>query len=191
MFYAIRRMIKLFVLLCFLGFFFVLYLHRNDFEPAFVWYDVWDNGGITNKTTLPEIRGHATALFNSRTFQFRTDQGKILAVRLTGLNDVGTPATSAEVKEELHRRDLLRPMVLSNYLHIDVTYSNLNSVLGIVYSGSTNVNTRLIAIGSAQLKTEYIKSLPAKSQYDFFYARRAAAKRNETDSEKPVQLGAK
>jgi hypothetical protein len=191
MFYAIRRMIKLFVLLCFFGFAYVLYQHRSDFEPALVWYEVWQNGGLTNKAALPDLSGHGVALLNSRTFQFKSDQGNIFAVGLTGLNDAGTPKTEAETKHELHQRDLLRPLVLSNYLHVEITYSNLNRLLGIVYSNATNVNTRLITAGAAELKPKYIKALPAKKQYDFFYAQRLAARRSESAPEKRVELGAK
>lgn len=191
MFYAIRRTIKVFVALCFLGAACLIYQQRSAFEPLEVLYEVYENGGITNKAELPEIKGRVAAVLDSRTFHLRTEPGHLLAVRLTGLDNVSPSMTPSQIKVEKEHLEFLKSLVLSNYLYVAVTYSNENSLLGIAYVNGTNVNTRLIALRKAELKPEYIKNLNRKTQYDFFYARRLAQKGTTAPPDAALQLGAK
>jgi endonuclease YncB( thermonuclease family) len=176
MFYAIRRMIKLLMGLCVLAVLFWVYQQRAIFEPAFVWYDVYENGGITNTTALPTVSGRATRVTDPHTFQIRQRKGDFLTVRLTGLQEEPVPTTPQEFQLQKPKRDALAALVLSNFVHVDVTYSNKNSILGVAYANGTNVNTALVAHGDGRLKPEYIKLLPRQTQYAFFRAHRVAAK---------------
>lgn len=169
-------MVKLFLALCLLALLFWVYQQRAIFEPALVWYDVYKNGGHTNTTLLPTTSGRATRIIDPHTFELRQKRGDFLTVRLTGLQEIPFPTTPQEIQPFKEKRDQLAQLVLSNFVHLDLTYSNQNSVLAVAYANGTNINATLIAQGHSVLKPEYMKSLPRQTQYAFFHARRAAAK---------------
>jgi hypothetical protein len=181
MFYAIRRMIKLFMALCLLALLFWAWQQRAVFYPVLVWYDVYQNGGHTNTTTLPTISGRATRVIDPHTFELRQKKGDYLTVRLTGLQEIPAPTTPQEYLPYKEKRDKFATLILSNYVHVDVTYSNKNSLLGVAYTNGTNINAALITQHHSTLKPEYIKPLPRHLQYTFFNARRSAEKKLERE----------
>lgn len=179
MFYAIRRMIKLFLGLCLLAILVWAWQQRAALEPAFVWYDVYKNGGHTNTTALPTVTGRVLRVIDAQTFEIRPKKGNFITVRLTGLEEEPLPTTREEATLQWQKKTALSNMVLSNFVHVDVTYSNVNSVLGIAHCKGTNVNAALIEKRVATLKPSYIKQVPRQTQYRLFYARRAAEKASE------------
>ena len=56
---------------------------------------------------------------------------------------------------------------------MEVTYSNAASLLGIVHSGSTNINIHYLATGLGRFNPDFVKSAPRDQQYRFFSAVRA------------------
>jgi hypothetical protein len=178
-------MLKLVVLLFFAGLGVVLYQHRQMFEPAAIWYEVWNNGGLKKTEPLPTVRGVADVVLDSRSFHLQRPKMPPFALRLTGLDEpITAPATVEQAKLEAGRKKVLQGLIQGEMVHVEVSYHSGNSGLGICYKGKTNVNLYLIEHGCAELKPEYIKTLPAKLQYEFFASRRMASRKN------PDQLSA-
>ncbi|MGV3771883.1 MAG: thermonuclease family protein [Verrucomicrobiales bacterium] len=181
MFYAIRRIIKFFVLLFFVCVGVVMYQNRHVFEPVGIWYEVYQNNGFKKGEALPVVSGAANYVTDSRTFQLKRAKMPLFIVRLAGLDEPNLRPTSVEAaKAEAEGKKILKELIEGEVVNVDVTYNANNSGLGICYRGQTNINLHLIKEGIAQLKPEYIKPLPAKLQYEFFHARRVAMKKNKT-----------
>ena len=172
MFYTLHRLVKYLCMLFVAGCLFWLYTQREALEPLWVWYDVYDNGGIQKADPLPRLEGQGLAVIDGHTFQMKSG-GKIYSVRLTGFEIPTPPLSLEDIQLEKARRELLRKVVVSQPVRVDVTYSNANSFLGIVYIGSTNLNTLYVTKGLGTFNRDYVKSAPRDQQYKFFAAVRA------------------
>jgi hypothetical protein len=177
MFYTLHRMVKWsFVLFALAGLYW-LYQQREALEPAWVWYDVYQNGGIERTEPLPAIRGEGIGVLDGHSFQMKS-HGGIYVVRLTGFDLPSPPVSNHEAKLERERREVLNKFIVGKQLRVEVTYSNLNSLLGIVEAGGTNLNTYYVANGLSHFNREYVKTVPRDLQYRFFSAARARDKKN-------------
>jgi endonuclease YncB( thermonuclease family) len=175
MFYTLHRLVKWFFTLLILAGLFWLYQQRAALEPAWAWYDVYQNGGIERTAPLPILTGEGVTVLDGHTFEMKSG-GKIYSVRLTGFEFPTPPLTSEEITLERQRRAFLRDAVEHKPVKVQVTYSNFNSVLGIVQAGSTNLNTWFVAHGLGHFNREYVKNVPRDLQYQFFAAQRAREK---------------
>jgi len=176
MFYTLHRLVKWTVLLVALAGVYWLYLQREALEPVWVWYDVYENGGIERTEPLSALRGEGLNIIDGHTFQMKS-RGAIYSVRLTGFDLPVPPVSAGEAKLEKERREVLHRFVIGKPVQVDVTYSNLNSVLGIIEAGGTNLNTYYIANGLSHFNREYVKTVPRDLQYRFFSASRAREKK--------------
>src|SRR5262245_38251959 len=172
MFYTLHRLVKWFFMLLALACVGWLYTQREALEPVWVWYDVYENGGIRNTDPLPTIGGEGISVIDGHTFQMKSD-GRYYSVRLTGFEQPTPPLSQSELELEKKRRELLRGVVVGNPIRVDVTYSNQNSLLGIVHFGSTNLNTYYVTHHLSRFNREYVKSTPRDLQYKFFAALRS------------------
>jgi hypothetical protein len=182
MFYTLHRLVKAFFLLLAAGCLFWFYTQREALAPLWVWYDVYENGGIQKTDPLPRLEGEGLAILDGHTFQMKSG-GKIYSVRLTGFEMPTPPLSLEDIRLEKARRDLLRHAVVSKPVRVDVTYSNVNSFLGIVYAGSTNLNTLYVTKGLGQFNRDYVKSAPRDLQYKFFAAVRARSIEHSASTE--------
>lgn len=176
MFYTLHRLLKLIVILFFVGVLVWVWQQRHILEPAFVWHDVYKNGGIERTGTLPQVEGRGSYIFDGHTFQLKTSENRVYVVRLTGFESPAPPLSAEGILLEKRRRDALKFLVLSNSVRIEITYSNQNSLLGIAHAGNTNVNVYFITNHLAQFKGDFVKSVPRDVQYTFFAAARAGRK---------------
>jgi hypothetical protein len=172
MFYLLHRLVKWFFALLVLGCIFWVWTQRAAFEPVWVWYDVYENGGIQKTEHLPMVNGQGIAVFDGHTFQMKSGN-QILSVRLTGFDLPEAPFSPEQIAEEKHRREFLRHAVVGKPVQVEITYSNVNSLLGVVHVGSTNLNTYYVTSGLGHFNREYVKSTPRDLQYKFFAAARA------------------
>jgi hypothetical protein len=180
MFYRLHRLVKGIVWLGLIAGLYWLWLQREALEPVYVWYDVYNNGGIDRTEPLPTISGVGIHVVDGHTFRIMKDK-QLYSVRLTGFVTPEAPLSPAEIHLEKARRDFLRGAVISNRVHVEVTYSNMNSLLGVVYVGKTNVNIHFLTNSLSEFNREYIKTLPRDLQYKFFSAARAHRKWNEME----------
>lgn len=179
MFYTLHRLVKFLVFLLIAGVFVFVWRHRSAAEPLLVWYEVYDNGGLGKTAKLPLIQGRGHYVLGGSTFQMKTPEGAYYTVTLAGLET----ATPEKQWLENQRMERLRSMVLSNVVHVNVTYhSSGYNVLGIVHVHQTNLNLNFITNGLASLNSDYIKRMPRDIQYNFFAARRTYEKRREQAS---------
>ncbi len=172
MFYLLHRLVKWFFVLLALGCVYWVWTQRAAFEPMWVWYDVYENGGIQKTERLPLVNGQGIGILDGHTFQMKSGN-QILSVRLTGFDLPEPPFSPAQITEEKRRREFLRNIVVGQPVQVEITYSNLNSLLGIVHVGSTNLNTYYVSNGLGHFNREYVKSTPRDLQYKFFAASRA------------------
>jgi hypothetical protein len=172
MFYTLHRLVKFFFILLALGCVVWLYRQRQALEPIWVWYDVYENGGIQKTEPLPVMTGEGKAVIDGHTFEMRSDAG-LVAVRLTGFDVPQPPFSIDEIMLEKRRREFLRNAIVGKPIRVEVTYSAPRSVLGIVYSGRTNLNTYYVSSGLSHFNREYVKTTPRDLQYKFFAAARA------------------
>ena len=172
MFYALHRAVKIFVWVM-VGLLLVwLYQQREALEPVWVWYDVYDNGGLQKTEPLPRVEGEVIQIVDGHSFLMQSPDKKNYSVRMTGFEIPTTQLSGQELKQELQRRAFLKEQLLLKPVRVDITYSNLNSLLGIVYSGGTNLNIYFLTNGLSSFKPGYIKSMPRDVQYKFFSAAR-------------------
>jgi hypothetical protein len=149
MFYTIHRCLKIlaYAAVCLLAL--KLYESREVFEPALIWYDVWDNGGLH----VPEpkaIAGRVLHVANSQTFMLSTRDRRRFNVRLMGLKPPLSADRSVEsIEKEKHRRDALEEMIRGEWVYIELAYENFDSIGGVVFLGPTNVNADLVLHGLA------------------------------------------
>ena len=179
MFYRLHRLVKILVGLFILGVFAWLWQHRAAVEPVLVWYQVYENGGLENDETLPLIEGRALYIVDGHTLRLKTHEGHSFLVRLAGLDYPERPLSAYEMAREKQRTQALREQVLSNWVHVEVTYSQEHSVLGIAHVREKNLNLHFITNGLATLNRDYIKRMPREHQYDFFLAARHYQKNRE------------
>jgi hypothetical protein len=182
MFYTLHRLVKgaFWMLIC-AGIYWA-WLQREALEPVYVWHDVYKNGGIDRTDPLPTISGKGLHVLDGHTFQLLRNK-HVYSVRLTGLEIPEAPLTPAQIAIEKARREFLRGAVISNQVHVEVTYSNMNSLLGVVYVGKTNLNTHFITNDLGRFNGDYVKTVPRDVQYKFFSAARAHRKWREARAE--------
>jgi hypothetical protein len=176
MFYALHRLVKWFFMLLCVGLLVWLYTQREALEPIWVWYEVYENGGIQRTDRLPLIEGQGIVVTDGHTFQMKSG-GKVYSVRLTGFDLPEPPLSTAEIAREKARREFLRQNVVGKPVRVEITYSNKNSLLGVVQANGTNLNTHYVATGSSHFNRDYVKTTPRDLQYKFFAAARAKSDR--------------
>ena len=181
MFYFLHRLVKWLCMALVAAGLYWVWLQREAMEPVYVWYDVYENGGLKNNEPLKVMRGRVTRIVDGHTFQMNHD-GKSFSVRLTGFEMPEPPLTNTQIENEKERRQVLREEVLLQDVDVQVTYSAPGSVLGIVTLGQTNLNTFFITNGLADFNPAYVKNLPRDVQYQFFAAERVRSKSAEIRS---------
>jgi hypothetical protein len=172
MFYLLHRLVKWFFILLALGCVYWAWTQRSALEPVWVWYDVYENGGIQKTEHLPVVQGQGISVLDGHTFQMKSGT-QIVSVRLTGFDLPEPPLSPAQFAEEKRRREFLQKAVVGKSVQVESTYSNVNSLLGVVHVGNTNLNTYYVISGLGHFNPEYVKSTPRDLQYKFFAAARA------------------
>ena len=186
MFYTLHRLVKwTFIALIAAGLYWV-WLQREMLDPVYVWYDVYDNGGINKTQPLDVLQGKATHVVDGHTFQM-VQGNRVYAVRLTGFEIPTAPLPEDEREKELERRKFLRESVLTQQAKVEVTYADQNSVLGIVTVNRTNLNMYYLTNGLSNFRPDYIKALPRDMQYHFFAAKRLREKELERKTSLAMQ----
>lgn len=178
MFYFLHRLMKwVFTALIAAGLYWV-WLQREALEPVYVWYDVYENGGLKNNKPLHTINGRAVAVVDSLTVQVKED-GRSFSVRLTGLQMPEPPFSNTDLRLDRERKQIMRDMVQGRDVQVQVTYAAPGSMLGIVSTGGTNLNLYFITNGMAKFNPGFVKGLPREMQYQFFAANRFHEKEQE------------
>ena len=175
MFYFLHRMVKWFFTALIAAGLYWAWLQREALEPVYVWFDVYENGGLKNDRTLHKIRGKVLAVEGGLTFPMFQD-GRTLAVTLVGLKLPDPPFSNTDLERAKERRRFLREAMLSKEVDVQITYAAPGSILGIVTAGGTNINLYLITNNLAQFNPEWIKGIPRNHQYQFFAAERLREK---------------
>lgn len=186
MFYFLHRMVKwFFIALVGTGLYWV-WLQREALEPVYVWYDVYENGGLQKTDQLETIRGRGLRILDGHTFQMLHD-GKAYSVRLTGFEIPEPPFSNTDLQVEKERIRVLKESVLAEGVQVEITFANNNSLLGIVTAKGTNLNTFYLTNGLSRFNREYVKSVPRDVQYRFFAAQRVREK--EIQSQNALAMG--
>ena len=171
MFYFLHRLIKwMFIALVGAGLYW-LWLQREVLEPVYVWYDVYDNGGLQKTERLRAVSGTAIHVIDGHTFQLSSGK-QVYSVRLTGLEVPVPPLPENERQREVERRQFLKETVMNQPVDVQVTYSENGGLLGIVTAKGTNINLYYLTNGLGNFRHEYVKGLPPDVQYQFFAAKR-------------------
>jgi endonuclease YncB( thermonuclease family) len=175
MFYFLHRLVKWFFIALIGAGLYWLWLQREALEPVYVWYDVYENGGIQKNDQLRVLSGRAVRVVDGHTFQMVNDS-KAYSVRLTGFEIPQPPFTPSEVELEKERLRVLNELVLSKNVNVAITFVSNNSILGIVTANGTNLNTYFLTNGLSRFNRDYVKGVPRDLQYQFFAAHRVREK---------------
>lgn len=179
MFYRLHRLVKGVIwLLVFAGLYWV-WMQREALEPVYVWHDVYKNGGLQQTDLLPTTQGRGLSVIDGHTFMMLGEDKRAYNVRLTGFEIPQPPLSLPELQLEQARREQLRSAIVSNQVHVEITFSNLNSLLGVVYVGKTNLNIHFLTNDLGRFNPSFVKSAPRDVQYRFFSAARAHKKWKE------------
>jgi hypothetical protein len=171
MFYTIHRCLKLLVLSAFVWVAWKLYERREVVEPAWVWADVWDNGGF-NTPEPNTVGGRVTKVVNSQTFIMAPKKGMRFNVRLLALRPPASELTIEAMEREKLRREALEDLILNKWVHVELHYSKDNNIGGIVFCEGTNINATLVQRRLASSTRDLVKGLPKESQYSMLWAMR-------------------
>jgi len=171
MFYAIHRTIKFTLFCCALWVVWKAYEHRQVVEPAFIWYDVWDNGGFDEKP-MPKISGHVEKVLSSQTFILTKTNSVRYNVRLMGLRDPSKDLSLESLEREKKRREGLRDLIEGKDVSLNLAYENFNNIGGIVFLNSTNINACLIQQHLAFTDKELVKGFSKEIQYQMLWSKR-------------------
>ena len=175
MFYFLHRLVKWFFIALIGAGLYWLWLQREALEPVYVWYDVYENGGIQENDRLTVLPGRAVRIVDGHTFQMVND-GKAYSVRLTGFEIPRPPFSHSDVELEKERIRVLKEKVLTKDVSVAITFVSNNSILGIVTANGTNLNTFFLTNGLSRFNREYVKGVPRDLQYQFFAAQRVREK---------------
>jgi endonuclease YncB( thermonuclease family) len=178
MFYFLHRLVKWFFIALVGAGLYWLWLQREALEPVYVWYDVYENGGLQKTDRLTVIQGKAVRVIDGHTFQMHQDN-KSYSVRLTGFETPEPPFSNTDIELEKERRRVLRDTVLNQAVKVEVTYDGNNTLLGIVTANHTNLTTLFITNSLSKFNRAYVKSVPRDIQYRFFAAQRLREKEAE------------
>ena len=178
MFYFLHRLVKWFFIALVCAGLYWVWLQREAIEPVYVWYDVYQNGGLMKEEPLQLVRGQGTHVYDGHTFQLMSG-GRAYVVTLTGFTKPALPMPPDEVALEKERRRVLREAVLKKNVKVKVTFGEGTSLLGVVNAGGTNLNLYFLTNGLAKFNRDYIKSAPRTVQYQFFAAERMREKQRE------------
>ncbi len=121
---------------------------------------------------------YATKTFDGESFQARTSNGTLYTVRLAGVDapELASPSQSVRKQARLSR-DFLAHRLGTNQLRVDVILTNSSRIaLGIVYSGSTNLNAMCIATGNASFNRDFMVGTSFRSRYTLLQAERRGRK---------------
>jgi hypothetical protein len=178
MFYAIHRAIKFVLFCCLLWVGWKMYQHRDVVEPAFIWYDVWDNGGLREKP-MPTVNGVVERVLNSQTFTLKTtNNSPRLNVRLLGLGEPSKQQSVEAIENEKKRRDALEELIKGKEIVLHVAYENFNNVGGMVFLGKTNLNAYLVQQRFAFTDKDLVKGYTKEIQYQMLWSKRHAVTNN-------------
>lgn len=183
MFYFLHRLVKWVFMAMIAGVLYWAWLQREALEPAYVWFDVYKNGGLMNDKSLHTIQGRAVYVVDGHTFQMKED-GRSLTVRLTGLQLPEPPLSQTEIQLEKERRKFLREALVLKDVEVQVTAAVTGGRLGIVSLNGTNLNLYFITNGLGKFNPTYVKNLPREVQYQFFAAERV----HERESDRKTEL---
>jgi hypothetical protein len=169
MFYAFHRAVKfaLFCALLFVGW--KIYQHRHVFDPALVWYDVWDNGGFRAQP-LPTLSGEVDKVLSSQSFRLRATN-IFFNVRLAGLQDPSKDQSVAAMEHERTRTKALAELIERKTIRLELSYENFNNVAGFAFIGATNINAELVRRRLAFTSKELLKDLPKEIQYQMLWSK--------------------
>jgi endonuclease YncB( thermonuclease family) len=173
MFYTIHRAIKFLCICALLGVAFKMYQHRAALQPAFIWYDVWDNGGFRSPEPTT-ASGRVEQVINSQTFvvDCRSNKQRIrFNFRLQGLQEP-SKGTLEGVEREKKAREALAGLIDKQWVHLEITYQNGNNLGGVAFVGGTNVNAELVRQRNASTSKALVKGLSKESQYSLLWANR-------------------
>jgi endonuclease YncB( thermonuclease family) len=182
MFYFLHRLVKWFLICLVLAGFYWVWLQRAALEPVYVWYDVYDNGGIQKTERLSVMEGRGLRMIDGHTFAMNSDN-KIYKVRLTGFDIPEPPLSDTEVARERERRRVLHNAIASQKVRLDLTFASNDSLLGVATVNGTNLNLFFLTNGLSKFNPTYIKSAPRDVQYQFFAAERLRKKNKEKKTE--------
>jgi hypothetical protein len=170
MFYTLHRSLKVIAYAMVLLVAWKIYERREIFEPLSIWYDVWDNGGF--RVAEPRtMAGRAIHVVNSQTFVLAT-RARRFNVRLMGLKAPVADRSVEAMERERQRHEALEKLIKGNWVYLEIGYENLDSLGGVAFLGSTNVNAQLVLQAKASANKESVRDLPSDSQYALLWAQR-------------------
>ena len=182
MFHTLRKIvIVLFFLICSgaaVGVGAVVYAKRAVFDPIMVYLEVRKLPKAPG--ALEEISGQVVKTMNDYSLQLKDDRRLLSNFRLVGLAPLDqkrmTNETELVLQDGIETR--FRQLVLSNQVRVRVSYLNAQRTgLGLVYTGTTNVNVTLVQEGLAKVKREFLHGLPRIEQYALVRAEHKARER--------------
>jgi len=163
-----------FTLLVVLGFW--IWQYRAMFEPMQDLFLAWRMGHAPWSAVEHELT--ITRVIDSENLQARDAEGRLLTVRLAGIESVTAGRRDADALERAQEaRELLSSLVLSNTVQVEVALTNEARVwLGLVRVGDTNVNTAILAAGYANFRPDYMGGASLRSRWALLQADRHARK---------------
>ncbi len=174
MFFTLHRIVRMLPLVALAVLAFLAWQHRTIFDPAADLVAAFRSGNTVRGTVLISITGQVVRVFDGASFQLRDEQGRIVNVRLAG---VDAPSLTSRNRPERERawasRTNLCGLVLSNQVRLEVTLTNAAATaLAAAYVGRTNVSAALLESGAVTLRPDYMTGLPLKTRYVLFRADR-------------------
>jgi endonuclease YncB( thermonuclease family) len=177
MFYTIRRTLIVLVWTLLVGVGVWAYQRRAALQPVEDWIEVLKNKKDVPQSFQGQLSGTAVKVIDGDTFQMKDQFGQLYTISLVG---VAAPEFRKDQPKRLRQlaassRTNLSQLILSNRVTVDVTYAiPPRNALGFVHMPETNINVAVAKSGWAQVKREYIRTLPSQDQVALIQAEREA-----------------
>jgi endonuclease YncB( thermonuclease family) len=164
---------------------FWIWQYRAMFEPVQDLVRAWRLGHAPWSAAEQELL--VTRVIDTENLQARDAEGRLLTIRLAGIESVTTGRHDAAAREQAQAaREFLTSLVLSNTVHVEVALTNEARVwLGFVRVGDTNLNAAYIAAGHASFRPDYLGNASLRSRWTLLQAERRAQPPTPADPQSP------
>lgn len=176
MFRTLRRLVAICCWLALAAVLIFLFVFRRGLDPAVDLVRSLAPREGARQHVEGELDGRAVRVFSGDTFQLEAADGRMFTVRLTGI--AAPDARSSRAADRLRAgrsRTNLSRLLLARPVSVRITGSNETWALyGLVRTGETNVNARLVETGAAALRPDLMNGLPWSDRYALVRADRLA-----------------
>lgn len=175
MFILLNRLVKGFVIACWIAAAAALWSQRERARPLVDQYQLWHDVNWSQPPALPRMEAVVVRSFSETSIQMKAPDGRLWNVGLLGLGTNDVPFSRDGLRWAGATRTNLSRSLAGRQVQFAWTVTNITRTgLGFVYVDGTNFLAGAVREGLVVLKPEDARVLPVQEQYALRLADRAA-----------------